>query len=236
MISIKIFERKFEMKKILTLILVALLLVSVFPLNAFALPSSGSAGENSEFEYDSNTGTVIVRPIDLSKEATIEMPTLCSELCIKHVVIEEGITRIESSAFYSCDNLEDVIIKEGTTTIDTYAFAQCDNLKLVDMPSTLARFGSGVFSHSPVTTLVFRGPAVNIEDAVDKDGLYGDIKVYTSGGWVNINLNGKYGYTFYKLSEYTGTMQSYGSVWIIAGVSVVALAAVTFVLGKKKHA
>ena len=43
---------------------------------------------------------------------------------IKSVIIEPGVTKIGSHAFFMCNNLESVSIPEGVTTIEDRAFWQ----------------------------------------------------------------------------------------------------------------
>ena len=87
---------------------------------------------------------------------------------IKEVEIEEGITRIGSYAFSSCENmkhvlipdtisslgyfvfsycrsLEEVRLPEGLTEIPTETFSQCTSLKKIVLPETLKIINGGAF-------------------------------------------------------------------------------------------
>ena len=105
-----------------------------------------------------------------------------SETGLKHVILPEGVTSIESQAFsnnaelesivlpntlrkigYSafefCHGLKEITIPEGVTLIDTDAFWGCDNLKLIVLPSTLEEIGEGgAFYYSMQKEILFIVP------------------------------------------------------------------------------
>ena len=56
---------------------------------------------------------------------------------LKSVVIEEGVTEIESLVFRNCINLESVSLPEGITTLDQFLFMNCYSLKNFNIPSTV---------------------------------------------------------------------------------------------------
>ena len=62
---------------------------------------------------------------------------------IKRVVIESGVTKIGSHAFFMCNNLESVSIPEGVTTIEDRAFWQT-SLKNITIPASVTQIGSKV--------------------------------------------------------------------------------------------
>ena len=62
---------------------------------------------------------------------------------IKSVIIEPGVTKIGSHAFFMCNNLESVSIPEGVTTIEDRAFWQT-SLKNITIPASVTQIGSTI--------------------------------------------------------------------------------------------
>ncbi len=58
------------------------------------------------------------------------------------------VTRIEDSAFISCENLVSVTIPDGVTSIGDDAFSECSNLTSVTIPGSVTTIGDCAFSLS----------------------------------------------------------------------------------------
>lgn len=60
--------------------------------------------------------------------------------------IPQKCERIESDAFYLCENLKNVEFPEGLRAIDYSAFAECQSLKMLQFPASLENLGQWAFS------------------------------------------------------------------------------------------
>ncbi len=67
------------------------------------------------------------------------------ELCIKEIVVEEGITTVGSFAFRDCYWVEKVTLPDSLIEIHDLAFDFCTNLKEIVLPEKLTLIGSGAF-------------------------------------------------------------------------------------------
>ena len=73
---------------------------------------------------------------------------------LRHVILPEGVTLIDNSAFNSCYGLDSIIIPNTVETIEDWAFANCKYLSYVKMPQQLKRAGQGAFGGCPALAYV----------------------------------------------------------------------------------
>ena len=64
---------------------------------------------------------------------------------LKSIVIPDGVTRIEQSAFAMCTGLESIVIPSSVTRIDAEAFRGCTGLKSITIPSSVQFIASNAF-------------------------------------------------------------------------------------------
>ena len=57
----------------------------------------------------------------------------CNNSNVKKVVIEDGVTSIENSAFDSCSNLTSITIPDSVTSIGESVFSDCESLKTISL-------------------------------------------------------------------------------------------------------
>ena len=76
---------------------------------------------------------------------------------VEEIVVPEGVWKIDSRAFYGCENLKKIIIPEGVSSIGQSAFYRCGCLADVELPSTVSSLGSMVFGYSGVRRVLFKG-------------------------------------------------------------------------------
>ena len=77
---------------------------------------------------------------------------------IKSVVFPSSLTKIELDAFSNCTALESIVIPDGMKIIDPSAFDGCTALKSVVLPASLTRIGDKVFRYcSSLNEIIYKG-------------------------------------------------------------------------------
>lgn len=61
------------------------------------------------------------------------------------VVVPEGVTSIESYAFFDCENVTSIVLPEGLTSIGDEAFRNCRRLTSVTIPKSVTSIGESIF-------------------------------------------------------------------------------------------
>ncbi len=102
----------------------------------------GSCGTKAYWKLDTNTGALTVFG---SGEIVSDQTWRDMEQLVTSVVIQNGITAVESSAFSFCGNLTSVKIAGSVTTLGSYAFDHCPNLTNVELCEGLQRIGYNAF-------------------------------------------------------------------------------------------
>lgn len=77
-----------------------------------------------------------------------------SESNIKEFVVPSHIERIDTSAFWSCEQLEKVKLPEGLRSIEDSAFAECHKLTNINLPATLEYIDEDAFAETALKHVV----------------------------------------------------------------------------------
>ncbi len=159
---------KTRLNKILSIILVAVMLVTAAPLSGFvgldmnldwldfttkasAATYSGSCGDNLTWTFDDSNGTLTIsgtgEMMDFDYQ---ESPWFNYGSSIENIVIENGITRIGDNAFCVLDTFTSILIPDSVESIGYYAFANCFSLSNVAIGKGVTSIDSRAFYCSPI--------------------------------------------------------------------------------------
>lgn len=142
------------MKKFFTVILSFALIFAMIaiPSPAWAegeVVDSGDIDENVSWTLESLEGGGYKLIISGKGELVKPYPLPWGDYAemIREVVIEDGITSVGKSAFYSIyTSLETVHLADSVTSIGALAFCRCNNLKTINLPEGLTSIGDRAFS------------------------------------------------------------------------------------------
>ena len=127
------------MKKRLFILIITVLIFSTAGIIAVQAAESGSCGENVTWTLD-DSGTLTI-----SGTGEIQGFSCPNYVFFKSVIIESGVTGIDSYAFFGCHGLTSVTLPDSMTTIGYYAFANCFALTNITIPGSVTEIGNYVF-------------------------------------------------------------------------------------------
>lgn len=70
------------------------------------------------------------------------------------IIIPQGVTAVEESAFEACTTIETVTLPEGLTDIGKTAFKDCERLSRIAIPGSVQNIGENVFEGCPADLLI----------------------------------------------------------------------------------
>jgi hypothetical protein len=133
-------------KKVLSIILAIMMVISIIPLTASAA-TSGTCGDNLTWTFDKSTGTLTISGTGAMYDYDWDdnRPWKSYVDSIKTVVINKGVTTIGDYAFASCNSLTSVTIPDSVTTIGDFTFWDCYGLENVTIPYGVKLIGEYCF-------------------------------------------------------------------------------------------
>lgn len=124
-----------------------LCLASLLMLSATSLQAeikSGSLGEKVTYEWDTETGNVIISGEGAMNDYEWGASPFYNSN-IKKATIQDGVTNIGRLVFYGCDLLGSVELSSRVATIETWAFYSCYSLESVTIPEGVECIKSNAF-------------------------------------------------------------------------------------------
>ena len=165
------------MKKLLSIVLAIVMIVSSVPLvfaaDIVANGECGANGNNATWTLDSDgvltiSGTGAIA--NYSWWSTERAPWRdYRKTDIKKIVVEEGITTIGRYAFYECAAVTEVSVADSVTTLVGRAFSGCTSLKELVIPAGVTDAGLNYDTCTSLERIVFLGK-VNFDDSYVFDG------------------------------------------------------------------
>lgn len=143
-------------KKILSVILTAVMLLTLIPFAYAANTTRGQIGDNAYWEYDETTKTMYIT----GEGPMWDGPRVAPELYtgdnidyyyynFEHLVIGDGITKIGAGSFYDNDKLlKDIHFGSGVEEIGKAAFIKTVFLENLVIPGNIKKIGEMAFMDS----------------------------------------------------------------------------------------
>ena len=125
-------------KKIISLLLSILMIITALPLTAV---NSFAAEEITSGDY-----TYVV--LDDGTAEITNYTGSATELSIPSEIDGYKVTHIGWDAFYQCAQLKSVTIPDSVTSIGIYAFACCTSLTSITIPDSVTSIGSAAFAYT----------------------------------------------------------------------------------------
>ncbi len=195
------------MRKIISLLLVCIMLVTLLPVYAAAatVQKSGSCGPNLTWTFDSDRTLTISGTGPMTNYSYYSPPW--KNLNIHKVIIEDGVTTIGHNAFEFGFFLSSISIPDSVTDIGGGAFYYCYGLGAVTIPASVTHFGARVFfGCSALTDVFFEG---NVPEVYSIISAFPPVHTFPSGTTIHY-VPGTTGWT--DSADYdaaTGTWKGY---------------------------
>lgn len=120
---------------------------------------TGKCGDNVTYEFNKSTGELIISGTGPMHDYDYKYGNPISpftEMEVKKVVVEDGVTRIGTDTFYNCTNLERITISNTVTYIGSNSFYNCASLTYINLPDGLTSIEPHTFSYcSSLTSITF---------------------------------------------------------------------------------
>ena len=156
--------RKTKAKRILSLLLALVMIISAVPLGGISV----FAAESGDFEYEiledgtaeitgyNGTAANLVIPaeIDRYKVTSIGYSAFKDNTDLVSIEIYDGVTTIDYWAFSGCTSLKSISLPGSITTIGMDAFEKCTSLKSITIPDSVTELSYSAFDGCTALTAI----------------------------------------------------------------------------------
>lgn len=155
-------------KKILSIFLALIMIISIIPMSVFTASAedsatSGTCGDNLTWTFDESTGTLTISGVGAMNDYDVDAnksPWWDIRGLMKKIIINNGVETIGDDAFYYCTKLTSITLPNSLKLIGDSAFTQCTKLGNITIPNSVISIGNCAFSGCESFTSVTTGNSV----------------------------------------------------------------------------
>ena len=192
-------------KKVCRILLISLFIIILGNIKTFAVSDFSytlDANGNATITAYNGTESDLTIPntidghtvITIGAHAFDESRNSTNGSVIKHLVISEGIKRIDGWAFSGCENLESVKLPESLIMLDWQIFVGCGKLSNINIPKKLTTLGNSFLEQTAIKEITipeniqkFIGSEFRLCKSLEKAYIYNDnINYYNNGFDTNV--------------------------------------------------
>lgn len=129
---------------------------------------SDSLGGNVKWSYDPSTHIMAVSGTGVMgvEDPFVDALRAAYSDEVKKVVVEEGVTELNSRLFEGYTELEEVVLPESLETIGDYVFSECTALKSIHFEEGLKTLGTNAFNECGLTEITLPDSLTNLSENV----------------------------------------------------------------------
>lgn len=167
-------------QRVLSILLTVAMIIGLAPVltGQAKAATSGTCGENLTWTLDSKGTLTISGTGEMddyknysssdNKEPLFHYIERMTDINIKSVIINYGVTSIGNYAFKGC-NITNVYIPDSVNYIGEYAFSGCSYLTYINIPNSVKYIKKGAFSSSGLTSIDLPNSITTIESRMFND-------------------------------------------------------------------
>lgn len=164
-------------KRFLASVLALCMVLTLLPIRTLAANETSGTIYLTDiaWEFDASSGTLTLSGTGRMPNRGLSQnkPWQSHINDITHIVVESGITRVGSYAFYLCRNANTITLSDTVESIDKYAFSNCNSLQTIDIPTSVIDINTSAFNNC------LSLKSINVSPNNSSYTSYGDGALYT---------------------------------------------------------